>query len=524
MTSEHFWNTVRLQYALEQQTPYICRIISAREIKVLLNDNDAIKEITEVTGERWDEEGLHLQFILMEQLETIIEKNRFGKVSLTRTELENEESVVNFAIQIGQALCFTHNNGALHRDIKLENVFWDNHDACYKLGDFGIAKLTESGNAETVVYTDGYGAPEIERRLYDKYNATADIYSMGITLYLLLNDFKFPGSEGYYVNMVQYNPEFVFPAPVRASEKLTKIIRKMCQYYQEERYQSMEEVLMDLRAYKVQVGETYKAEELFLDVETETYRDSKIIKDTMVLGIRKTELTGREKRKYDEKVNHTVYMDSSTWYFIGFTILCTLLLGGLQEGTDMIKDWQFWMLTAAVFIESVLLGMKEFYILFGGIALAIGVYTCISVGVTIPHILLISGLIISIPVVTGACAVSTVLWAILNILEHTQWFEMIRKNDISWILWIIIFIMLNRYMMLRIELNKISYARTTVGIFISDKMYLVMLGAGLILFLMEFIGLIQIPEIVRSLHLIRSGGILFIWWVIYLNWCRCTEE
>ena len=41
-------------------------------------------------------------------------------------------------------------------------------DALIDSGD--RIEYTEDGNAETIVYTNGYGAPEIERRLYDEYN------------------------------------------------------------------------------------------------------------------------------------------------------------------------------------------------------------------------------------------------------------------------------------------------------------------------------------------------------------------
>ena len=42
-----------------------------------------------------------------------------------------------------------HNSGYLHRDIKLENIFWDEESRQYKLGDFGIAKYIGDGDAET---------------------------------------------------------------------------------------------------------------------------------------------------------------------------------------------------------------------------------------------------------------------------------------------------------------------------------------------------------------------------------------
>lgn len=188
----------------------------------------------------------------MEKLEHIVVKNPYKKIKLIE-QLCNEKEVLKFAVQIGQAIQTAHENKVLHRDIKLENIFLDKETDSYKLGDFGIAKFVENGNAQTIVYTEGYGAPEIKKRLKDSYDATVDIYSFGISLYLLLNKLRFPGSEGYYVNRIQYDPAFIFPAPENASELMTRMIRKMCSYYKEDRYQTMAEVLQEVRRIKENV-------------------------------------------------------------------------------------------------------------------------------------------------------------------------------------------------------------------------------------------------------------------------------
>ena len=333
MTSEEFWNSIRLQSALSEQTPYICRFISAKEICIALDDEGKLRQVTEVKGERLNRDDIYVQFMLMDKLEDIIERKRFGYISLKREELAKEDEVLDFALQVGLALYHAHTNNILHRDVKLENIFWDAVSKKYKLGDFGIAKYTAEGRAETVAYTNGYGAPELENHLYDSYDATADIYSFGITLYLLLNDFKFPGSEGYYVNLIQYNPEFVFPAPCHASDGMVRIIRKMCQYYPEHRYKSMAEVLMDLKECKNnkrkmergeftgisdeetelyeevepwnQETETYREELEFLDFETVSYEET--FSDKNVEGVRIVDLKGRAKRKEDERIQKEIY-------------------------------------------------------------------------------------------------------------------------------------------------------------------------------------------------------------------------
>lgn len=518
VTSENFWDTVRVQYFLGEQSQHICRLLSAREIRVLLDDNGNLQKVNDVEGERWDEDGIHLQFILMEKLEEIISKNRFGKVSLVRNELTNEDEVINFAIQVGQALHYTHNSNVLHRDVKLENIFWDNETECYKLGDFGIAKYVLEGTAETVVYTDGYGAPEIEKYLNTAYNATADIYSFGITLYLLLNEFRFPGSEGYYVNMVQYSPEFVFPAPKHASKEMTRIIRKMCHYYQEDRYQSVAEVLMELSSIREQKTGVTEEDKIELpDMETETYSEEKENVGAPKTRIKKMELTGRAKRKEEECISHKMYQKSSIAHFVGIAIMLTLIMRSLQVDTAFVHNWQFMIFPIMVLVEALLLRLQEFHLIFGGITIVIGIYYSISFGITVPYAILLCGLLTGIPIVVSACATATGLWIILIQNENLQWLDFIRDYDLSWIVIVIVLYMLNHYMMVRINLNIISHLRAQIGIFIFDRMYLVMMLMGVILLVLERFGGIQMPELVQQLHLVRTGLVSFCIMIICMD-------
>ena len=517
LTSDNFWNTVNLQKFLAEKTPYICRLLLAKELCIMLDEDDNIQSVLQPQGERWTEDGIHLQFILMEGLEEIISRDRFGKVCLLRENLVNEEGVIEFALQIGQALHYAHSNNILHRDIKLENIFWDENEQCYKLGDFGIAKYVEEGNAETIVYTDGYGAPEIERCLDTSYNATADIYSFGITLYLLLNNIKFPGSEGHYVNLVQYSPDFVFPAPESASIEMTRIIRKMCEYYKEDRYQSVAEVLMDLSALKNRKRVQENEEEEILDFETETYKEAKHSSSRVRRENRR--LTQKE----NERIDNEIYMKDSIGNFIGLTVLIALLIRGLQVDINIIHSWQLIVLIAMVFLETILLRVKEFHILFGAITLITGIYLGITAGLGVPCVILLLGVITGVPVVSLACTSATTLWILLMTSQKMMWLDFLQDWDLSWILVALVLVVLRQYICIRVMYEKASYVEEKFWEFF-DMLYLGMVVVGIILLVLEWCGVIQIPEILDRIHLVRSGITAFVVCCVGIILHDCYED
>ena len=92
--------------------------------------------------------------------------------------------------QIADALDFVHESGFIHRDVKPDNIFFDDQGQAY-LGDFGIVKaaseatdsregtrLTMTG---TVIGTPEYMAPEMA--MGEDYNHRSDQYSLAVTAY-----------------------------------------------------------------------------------------------------------------------------------------------------------------------------------------------------------------------------------------------------------------------------------------------------------------------------------------------------
>ncbi|RXW20333.1 hypothetical protein EST38_g5523 [Candolleomyces aberdarensis] len=101
-----------------------------------------------------------------------------------KERLPEDEGKIIFG-QLCLAVAYLHDNGIVHRDLKLENVLLD--ERCrVKLGDFGFTREYERGNyMETFCGTTGYAAPEmLQGRKYQ--GPEVDVWSLGIILYCLL--------------------------------------------------------------------------------------------------------------------------------------------------------------------------------------------------------------------------------------------------------------------------------------------------------------------------------------------------
>lgn len=119
--------------------------------------------------------------IRMEELEPLDSFLRRRKGSLQK------EEIIRLGTDICSALTFCEQKNILHRDIKTSNLFYSN-EAGFKLGDFGISRSMASIREKAAMSGIGtiqYMAPEIYQGR--EYNNTADIYSLGIVLYILTN-------------------------------------------------------------------------------------------------------------------------------------------------------------------------------------------------------------------------------------------------------------------------------------------------------------------------------------------------
>lgn len=100
------------------------------------------------------------------------------------------QNVIQLGIDICYALEACRKTHVIHRDIKPANLFVS-ADGKYKLGDFGVAKqLEQTGYAGSKQGTILYMAPEVYKN--QNYDGRADMYSLGLVMYQLLNNGQLP--------------------------------------------------------------------------------------------------------------------------------------------------------------------------------------------------------------------------------------------------------------------------------------------------------------------------------------------
>lgn len=256
---ESFRASVEAQKELGQFQNNIVKIYDSVELRVWIESNNTVTKCEKINPYvPYEEEEiaeanfLHLQFILMEEITPILIDYRFGKPSLRPDKLASfdEKEILKLAYDIATALSGAHAMQLIHRDVKLENIFYTADGEHYKLGDFGIARTTDDGLASTVAFTKGYGAPEVVGTLEGQYDFTADIYSFGMLLYVLLNELRFPGSKNYHPNVMQYARGFEAEYPTTGSDRFCDIVLKMISYDPDDRYQTMDEVLNEFDELK----------------------------------------------------------------------------------------------------------------------------------------------------------------------------------------------------------------------------------------------------------------------------------
>ena len=167
-----------------------------------------------------------------------------------RRRLPRHEAIA-IAADVAEALHLAHRAGVVHRDIKPSNIFLREGTNAVLL-DFGIAKLgdvalTQQGQ---ILGTPSFLAPERLQEKEQPIDGRADIFSLGVLLYTMLDgEAPFVGSDAYEViNKITHQAHPTLGLSGGIGRRLSEVLDRMLAKQPENRYATGQEAARALRA------------------------------------------------------------------------------------------------------------------------------------------------------------------------------------------------------------------------------------------------------------------------------------
>jgi serine/threonine protein kinase/tetratricopeptide (TPR) repeat protein len=171
-------------------------------------------------------------------------KDRIG-----RSPLKIEEAI-DLAIQSAGGLQEAHEKGIVHRDIKPANIFITKNGVV-KILDFGLAKLggkTKLTQTGSTLGTVSYMSPEQAKG--ENVDHRSDIWSLGAVLYEMITGrlpFKGDYEQAVVYSILNEEPEPMTAVRTGVPMELDRITTKTLAKNPADRYQHMDELIVDLR-------------------------------------------------------------------------------------------------------------------------------------------------------------------------------------------------------------------------------------------------------------------------------------
>lgn len=189
------------------------------------------------------ENGIH--YIVMELVEGVTLKEYINTHGMLPWR-----QVLDFSLQICDAMAHAHREGIVHRDIKPHNIMVTS-DNILKVMDFGIARTANkdvTSETNTAIGTVHYISPEQARG--GRADERSDIYSMGIVIYeMLTGKVPFDGDNAVSIAIMHMQNAPVPPRDIVISipYEFEAICLKAMAKNPSDRYSNTDEFLADLR-------------------------------------------------------------------------------------------------------------------------------------------------------------------------------------------------------------------------------------------------------------------------------------
>jgi serine/threonine protein kinase/TolB-like protein/Flp pilus assembly protein TadD len=221
---------------------------------------------------------LHFIFIATEFIDGVTLTEHMKQTPMTPGE------ALDVAIQVASALSAAHEAGIVHRDVKPQNIMIARGQA--KVLDFGLAKVIrhkslEESDAETadlftepgiIMGTVPYMSPEqVNGKTLD---GRSDIFSFGAVLYEMVSGcqpFAAETAAATFAAILTHEPAPLVRFSPEAPPELQRIVSKALRKDREERYQTVKDLLVDLKELKQELEWEERGAR---DAHAETSRES----------------------------------------------------------------------------------------------------------------------------------------------------------------------------------------------------------------------------------------------------------
>lgn len=245
-------------------------------------------------------EGKKIHYIVMEYVdgETL-------KDLIDREKIISNHDIVDYSIQIAQALNQAHSSNIIHRDIKPQNILMDKY-GLLKVTDFGIARV--STNA-TITYTSSilgtvhYISPEQAKGKF--VDEKSDLYSLGVVMYEMATGkvpFDADNSVGIAVMHIQDEPESPIKLNENLSPRLNDIIMKLLEKDPQKRFKNANELIRALEDNSYDIGVIKKEDTAKIE------KPKEITETTFIPVVENKKKKDEEKEKKEKLENEAVYV------------------------------------------------------------------------------------------------------------------------------------------------------------------------------------------------------------------------
>jgi serine/threonine protein kinase len=153
-------------------------------------------------------------------------------------------------VQVARALAYAHKSGIVHRDIKPDNIMFDEHGQAV-VTDFGIAKAASGGKLTGTgmsIGTPHYMSPEQARA--QPLDGRSDIYSLGVVAFqCLVGRVPFDGDDSFSIGYKHIMEEIPTP-PLETYDQRTlfEIVKRMMAKAPDDRFQTADDLVQALEA------------------------------------------------------------------------------------------------------------------------------------------------------------------------------------------------------------------------------------------------------------------------------------